>query len=45
MVLIDTNVLLDIATRDPQWFAWSFAQLAPLINAGEAAINPVIKCS
>lgn len=42
MVLVDTNVLLDIATRDPKWFGWSIAQLAPLINAREAAINPVI---
>jgi len=42
MVLVDTNVLLDIATRDPQWFAWSRVQLAPLINARQAAINPVI---
>lgn len=42
MVLVDTNVLLDIATRDPNWFGWSSAQLAPLINAREAAINPVI---
>jgi len=42
MVLVDTNVLLDVATRDPQWFAWSSAQLTPLINARQAAINPVI---
>jgi len=42
MVLVDTNVILDIATNDPQWFDWSYAQLEPLINAGEAAINPII---
>lgn len=42
MVLVDTNVLLDIATRDPQWFAWSSEQLAAVINRREAAINPVI---
>jgi predicted nucleic acid-binding protein len=42
MVLVDTNVLLDIATRDPVWFPWSSARLAPLINSREAAINPVI---
>ena len=42
MVLVDSNVLLDVATRDPVWFAWSSAQLAPLIQAGEAAINPII---
>jgi len=42
MVLIDTNVLLDIATRDPQWFDWSSTRLAPLVNTRQAAINPVI---
>lgn len=42
MVLVDTNVLLDVATRDPLWFAWSSSQLAPLINAGSAAINLII---
>jgi len=42
MVLVDTNVLLDIATRDPKWFAWSSTRLAPLVNARLAAINPVI---
>lgn len=42
MVLVDSNVLLDISTKDPRWFAWSSEQLEPLINAGEAAINPII---
>jgi predicted nucleic acid-binding protein len=42
MVLVDTNVLLDIATRDAKWFEWSSSTLVPLVGAGEAAINPVI---
>ena len=42
MVLVDTNVLLDIATRDEKWFEWSSSKLATLINTREAAINPVI---
>ena len=42
MVLIDTNVLLDIATRDPRWFEWSLGQLKALVNQRLAAINPVI---
>jgi len=42
MVLIDTNILLDIATRDPNWFKWSAGELAPLVSQREAAINPVI---
>jgi predicted nucleic acid-binding protein len=42
MVLVDTNVLVDVATQDPVWFQWSSGQLAGLINSREAAINPVI---
>ena len=42
MVLVDTNVLLDVVTQDPAWFSWSSAQLAPLVDARKAAINPVI---
>lgn len=42
MVLVDTSVLLDIATRDAVWFPWSSARLAEVLKRGEAAINPVI---
>lgn len=42
MVLVDTNVLLDVATQDAVWFDWSSGQLASLINSRGAAINPVI---
>lgn len=42
MVLVDTHVLLDIATQDAVWFDWSSGQLASLINSRQAAINPVI---
>lgn len=42
MVLVDTNVLLDIATRDAQWFEWSSARLAVVVNSRQAAINPII---
>ena len=41
-MLVDSNVLLDISTNDPRWFTWSSAQLEPIINSGEAAINPII---
>jgi hypothetical protein len=27
-VLVDSNVLLDIMTEDPQWFSWSADALA-----------------
>ena len=42
MVRLDSNVLRDISTKDPRWFARSGEHLEPLINAGEAAINPII---
>ena len=42
MVLVDTNVLVDIAKQDPLWFSWSSAQLSKVVNAKKAAINPVI---
>ncbi len=42
MFLFDTNVLLDIATRDRVWENWSAARVAEAVNRGEAAINPII---
>lgn len=42
MVLVDANVLLDIATQDAVWFAWSSARLAEVHGNEVAAINPVI---
>jgi predicted nucleic acid-binding protein len=40
--LIDTSVLLDVATRDPLWLAWSREALETASNDGPLAINPVI---
>lgn len=40
-VLVDTNVLIDIAYRDPRWQGWSQAQLTERLNEG-LVINPVI---
>jgi len=42
MVLVDTNVLIDVAVEDPVWFAWSGKRLAELSNRDGLAINPVI---
>lgn len=42
-VLIDSNVLLDIATEDPRWIDWSIARMTEVLNSGEPAIvNPII---
>jgi predicted nucleic acid-binding protein len=41
-VLIDSNVLLDLITEDPQWFAWSSAILADTAEHSRLVINPVV---
>lgn len=42
MTLIDTNVLLDLVTDDPQWADWSIAQLEQASIAGPLYINDVV---
>jgi predicted nucleic acid-binding protein len=41
-VLVDSNVLLDIMTEDPQWFSWSAAALARAAETMRLVINPII---
>jgi predicted nucleic acid-binding protein len=41
-VLVDSNVILDIVTEDPNWFAWSSTQLTDCANQGNLLINPII---
>jgi hypothetical protein len=41
-VLVDTNVLVDIAVRDAQWLAWSRGQLMRLAKHEPLVINPII---
>ena len=40
--LIDANVLLDIATADPNWSAWSQEQILAAAKRGAVYINPII---
>ncbi len=42
MTLVDTNVLLDLVTRDPRWSGWSVAQLDAAAVLGPLVINDVI---
>ena len=42
MVLVDTNVLLDVVQDDPDWADWSQQQLQAASLRGPLAINPVI---
>ena len=41
-MLFDTNVLLDIATADPNWLVWSELQLRTAAAQGPIFINPII---
>lgn len=41
-VLVDSNVLLDVATEDPRWGPWSTDALARLAEVETLVINPVI---
>lgn len=41
-VLVDSNVLLDIFTEDPQWEAWSAEALAQCADTSVLVINPTI---
>ena len=41
-VLVDANVLLDVLTEDPRWYAWSARQLDICAAQAELCINPII---
>ncbi len=40
--LFDTSVLLDLATSDSRWFAWSESQVRIAASHGPILINPII---
>lgn len=40
--LIDTNVLVDLAVRDPVWHEWSRTQLLAASRRGRVVINQII---
>ena len=42
MVLIDTNVLLDVVTNHPQWADWSQNQLEAASARDRLAVNAVV---
>jgi predicted nucleic acid-binding protein len=41
-VLVDSNVLLDIFTKDPQWSDWSASILSQIADRSRIIINPII---
>jgi predicted nucleic acid-binding protein len=42
MILVDTNVLLDVLQDDSQWASWSQSQLDAASATEHLAINPII---
>ena len=42
MILVDSNVIIDVLTRDLSWQSWSEAALSDAADRDEVAINPII---
>lgn len=42
MLIVDTNVLVDVLEDDPAWADWSIAQLREQSKIHDLVINPVI---
>lgn len=42
MLLVDTNVLIDVLEDDPEWSDWSIAQLRAQSKVHPLTINPII---
>ena len=42
MVLVDTNVLIDVLEDDPEWAEWSIQQLRSQSLIHDLVINPIV---
>ena len=42
MLLVDTNILVDVLEDDPEWVDWSIGQLRAQSKIHRLAINPII---
>lgn len=42
MILIDSNVLIDVFNRDPRWFEWSSVNLQRAAFGADLVVNPVV---
>lgn len=40
--LVDSNVILDVVTDDPEWLDWSASALAAQADEGRLVVNPVV---
>lgn len=41
-LIVDTNVLVDILSRDPAWMEWSLRQVGLALSRGAIAVNDII---
>lgn len=41
-ILVDSNVIIDVFTDDPEWAGWSALALAEAADSGQLVVNPVI---
>lgn len=42
MIIVDSNIILDIVTKDPDWYDWSASQLETLAEDHKLLINDII---
>jgi predicted nucleic acid-binding protein len=42
MILVDTSVIADIFTKDPDWFQWSSTQIERAASQGLMAYNAIV---
>lgn len=40
--IVDSNVILDVAQRDPRWSAWSTGAIRRLLDVTVLVINPIV---
>lgn len=42
MILVDTSVIVDVLTRDPEWFGWSSEQIERWADAGPVCYDTIM---
>ena len=42
MILVDTSVIADILTKDPDWFAWWSQQIERWADEGPVAYDTIV---
>jgi predicted nucleic acid-binding protein len=42
VILVDSNVLIDVLNRDLRWFDWSLAQIQRAVHGADLFINPIV---